>query len=73
MQSGVWSKCVPELLYEGDPAGDPGLRQAIATVVAPTRGLSVDAGKIVVVGSTMDGFDLISAVLPRKSTVIVES
>jgi GntR family transcriptional regulator/MocR family aminotransferase len=72
LQSGVWSKFVPELLYEGDPAGDPGLRQAIATVVAPTRGLSVTADNIVIVGSTIAGFDLISATLPRKSTVVME-
>lgn len=72
LQSGVWKKFVPELLYEGDPAGDPGLRQAIATIVAPTRGLSVAADNIVVVGSTMAGFDLIAATLPRKSAVVVE-
>ena len=72
LQSGVWSKFVPELLYEGHPSGDPGLRQAIASVVAPARGLSVTAEDIIIVGSTIAGFDLISAILPRKSTVVME-
>lgn len=72
LQSKVWSKFVPDLLYDGDPAGDPGLRQAIASVVAPTRGLSVSADDIVIVGSTIAGFDLIAASLPAQSTVIVE-
>ena len=72
LQSGVWSKFVPELLYEGHPSGDPGLRQAIASVVAPARGLSVTAEDIIIVGSTIAGFDLISATLPRKSTVVME-
>ena len=72
LQSKIWSNFVPDLLYEGDPAGDPGLRQAIATMVAPMRGLSITADDIVIVGSTTAGFDLIAAVLPAKSTVIVE-
>ena len=72
LQSKIWSNFVPDLLYEGAPAGDPGLRQAIATMVAPTRGLSVTADDIVIVSSTTAGFDLIAAVLPVKSTVIVE-
>ena len=72
LQSKIWSKFVPDLLYEGDPAGDPGLRQAIATMVAPMRGLSITADDIVIVGSTTAAFDLIAATLPPRSTVIVE-
>ena len=72
LQSKIWSNFVPDLLYEGDPAGDPGLRQAIATMVAPMRGLSITADDLVIVGSTASGFDLIAATLPAESTVIVE-
>jgi GntR family transcriptional regulator/MocR family aminotransferase len=72
LQSKIWSNFVPDLLYDGDPAGDPGLRQAIATMVAPVRGLSVTVNDIVIVGSTRSGFDLIAAALPANSAVIVE-
>ena len=72
LQSKIWSKFVPDLLYEGDPAGDPGLRQAIATIVAPMRGLSIAADDIVIVGSTTSAFDLIAATLRKGSTVLVE-
>lgn len=72
LQSKIWSNFVPDLLYEGDPAGDPGLRQAIATVIAPMRGLSISARGIVIVASTGSGFDLIAASLPANSTVVVE-
>ena len=72
LQSKVWGKFVPDLLYDGHPAGDEGLRQAIASVVAPTRGLSVTADDIVIFGSTISAVELIAAALPRGSKVIVE-
>jgi GntR family transcriptional regulator/MocR family aminotransferase len=72
LQSRVWAKFIPDLLYDGEPAGDFGLRQAIATVIAPTRGLAVTAEFIAIVGGTISAFDLIAALLPAKSTVIVE-
>ncbi len=53
LQSKVWAKFVPDLLYDGDPQGDLGLRQAIANVIAPTRGLSVTAEDLIIFGSTV--------------------
>lgn len=72
LQSKVWSNFVPDLLYDGDPAGDPGLREAIATIVAPMRGLTVSANELMIVGSTISALDLIAAALPANSTVVVE-
>lgn len=72
LQSTVWAKFVPDLLYDGDPAGDFGLRQAIANVVAPTRGLSVTAEDIVIFGSTVSAVELIAAAVPRGSAAVVE-
>jgi len=72
LQSKVWGKFVPDLLYDGDPAGDFGLRQAIATIVAPTRGVSVAADDIVIFGSTVTAVELIAAAFPKGSKVIVE-
>ena len=72
LQSKVWSKFVPDLLYDGDPKGDFGLRQAIANVVAPTRGLSVTADDILIFGSTVSAIELIAATFPKGSAAIVE-
>ena len=72
LQSKVWSRFVPDLLYDGDPAGDPGLRQAIATIVAPMRGLTVTADQLMIFGSTISALDLVASALPANSTVVVE-
>lgn len=72
LQARVWSRFVPDLLYEGHPAGDPGLRQAIAGVVAPMRGVAASAGDVVIIGGTMSGFDLIASTLPEGATIVVE-
>ncbi|HEX6218795.1 MAG TPA: PLP-dependent aminotransferase family protein [Sphingomicrobium sp.] len=72
LQAKVWSNFVPDLLYEGHPAGDPGLRQAIAGVVAPMRGATVNADDVIIIGGTMSGFDLIASTLPDAATIIVE-
>ena len=72
LQSKIWSKFVPDLLYDGDPAGDPGLRQAIASVIAPTRGLSITADDIIIFGSTVSAVELIAAAIPQGSKVVVE-
>jgi len=72
LQSRVWSKFVPDLLYEGDLAGDPALRETIAQLVAPMRGITISANDVVIVSSTLAAFDLVAATLPAGSTVIVE-
>jgi GntR family transcriptional regulator / MocR family aminotransferase len=61
LQSRVWAQSVPHLLYQSDPAGDAGLRQAIASIVAPARGLSCDPADVIVVTSTQSAFDLTAA------------
>ena len=53
-------------------AGDIGLRQAIADLVALTRGLTVAANDVMVVTSTQAALDLIAATLPPASAVVVE-
>ena len=72
LQAKVWTRAVPDLLYEADMAGDIGLRQAIADLVAPTRGLTVAANDVMVVTSTQAALDLIAATLPPASAVVVE-
>lgn len=72
LQSKIWSKFVPDLLYESEPAGDPGLRLAIANIVAPTRGISVTADEIVIVSSSLSALDMLAATLPVGAKIIVE-
>ena len=72
LQSQVWARFAPDLLYEGDPAGDPGLRQAIAGVVAPAMGLPTTVDELVVTAGSHSAFDLVAATLPRGAKVVVE-
>lgn len=72
LQTKVWARAVPDLLYESDMMGDAGLRRAIADFVAPARGLSVSAEHVLVVTSTQAAMDLIAAILPSESEVVVE-
>jgi GntR family transcriptional regulator/MocR family aminotransferase len=72
LQAKVWARAAPDLLYETDSMGDAGLRQAIADLVAPARGLTVAADDVLVVTSTQAALDLIAATLPPASAVVVE-
>jgi GntR family transcriptional regulator/MocR family aminotransferase len=72
IQSQVWSRSVPDLLYDPEPAGDRGLRQAIADLVLPGRGLSATSDDVVIVNSAQSAFDLIAATVPAGSAVVVE-
>src|SRR4051794_39030956 len=51
IQSRVWARSVPDLLYDAEPAGDFTLRQAIADLVLPARGLSASADEVIVITS----------------------
>jgi GntR family transcriptional regulator/MocR family aminotransferase len=73
IQSRVWSRSVPDLLYDADPAGDAGLRQAIADLVLPARGLAASADDVIIVTSTQSALDLIAATAPAGSAVVVEN
>ncbi|HUP67148.1 MAG TPA: PLP-dependent aminotransferase family protein, partial [Sphingomicrobium sp.] len=72
IQSRVWARSVPDLLYDSEPAGDRGLRGAIADLVLPTRGLTGTADDIVIVTSAQSAFDLVAATVPPGSDVVVE-
>jgi GntR family transcriptional regulator/MocR family aminotransferase len=44
----------------GDPAGHPGLRQAIARHVGVRRGVKADADDVIVTNGAQQAFDLIA-------------
>lgn len=73
IQSRVWARSVPDLLYDAEPAGDVGLRQAIADLVLPARGLSASADEVIIVTSAQSAFDHLAATLPEGSQVVVEN
>ena len=72
LQSKVWARFAPDLLYEGDAAGDPGLRQAIASIVAPAIGLSIAGDDVLIVSGTQSAFDLVALTLPAGASVVVD-
>jgi GntR family transcriptional regulator/MocR family aminotransferase len=51
-----------DLVY-GDPAGDPGLREAVATYLATARGVQCDAAQIVIVSSSQEALYLLAQLL----------
>lgn len=57
-----------------DPAGEPGLRQAIARHVSLTRAVASQAEDVVVTVGAQQGFDLLARILvtPGRTTVAVE-
>src|SRR5205085_1093568 len=73
IQSRLWARAVPDLLYDAEPAGDLGLRQAIADLVLPSRGLSASADDLVIVTSAQSAFDHLAATLPPGSSIVVEN
>lgn len=73
IQSRLWARAVPDLLYDAEPAGDFGLRQAIADLLLPARGLSASADDLVIVTSAQSAFDHLAATLPPGASVVVEN
>ncbi|HSM96144.1 MAG TPA: PLP-dependent aminotransferase family protein, partial [Rhizomicrobium sp.] len=59
LQSRRWQRVSPDLLHGDDPAGWEGLREAIATHVAMTRGIDCSADQVVVTSCTAAGIDLV--------------
>lgn len=57
-----------------DPAGQPGLREAIARHVSLLRAVACDADDVVVTVGAQQGFDLLARILvtPGRTTVAVE-
>ena len=70
LQSKVWSRSAPHLLYEPDRAGDFGLRKAIAEVVAPARGMRVHPDEIVIVTGTPGALHLVAIALSGGTAVV---
>lgn len=55
-----------ELLCEGDPAGLPLLRRALATYLRDSRGVQCEAGQIVITAGTQEALSLIAALLIKR-------
>lgn len=63
-----------QLLSYGDPAGHPGLRRALATMVADLRGVPATADQVVVTRGSQQALDLLArAVVTPGDTVAVEA
>ena len=70
LQTKVWARSVPHLLYEHDRAGDLGLRRAIASVVGPAMGLQLDADALIIVTGTQGTLDLAASALGAGTAVV---
>lgn len=57
----------------GDPAGEPGLRAALAAFVGRARGLRADAERVIVTAGSLSALGLIARLLPRGSRVLIEN
>jgi len=58
LQAGFWRNPDPALLGYGDPAGDPELRELIATYLRRSRGLSCTAEQIVITSGAQQAISL---------------
>ena len=65
LQARAWGQIEPQRLSGADPAGDPGLRDAIARLVCAPRGLRCHPDQILVLPTATAAIDLIAATLLR--------
>ena len=63
LQAGFWRNPDPALLGYGDPAGDPLLRELIATYLRRSRGLSCTAEQIVITSGAQQAISLCAQLL----------
>lgn len=72
LQAHAWAEIEPQRLLSADPAGDPGLREAIARLVCAPRGLRCHPDQILVLPSATLAIDLVAATLlrPGDRTVV---
>lgn len=63
LQAGFWRNPAPEALGYGDPAGERPLRELIATYLRRSRGLSCDAGQIVITSGAQEAISLCAQLL----------
>ena len=66
LQARAWAEIEPHWLLTTDPAGDPGLREAIARLVCAPRGLRAHADQILILPSATMAIDLVAATLLRS-------
>lgn len=65
LQARAWAEIEPQRLATADPAGDEGLRDAIARLICAPRGLRCHADQILIVPTATAAIDLVAAVLLR--------
>lgn len=65
LQARAWAEIEPHRLLTADPAGDPGLREAIARLVCAPRGLRAHPDQVLVLPSATMAIDLVAAALLR--------
>jgi GntR family transcriptional regulator / MocR family aminotransferase len=65
LQARAWAQIEPQHLLTADPAGDPGLREAIVRLVCAPRGLRAHPDQVLVLPSATMAVDLIAAALLR--------
>jgi GntR family transcriptional regulator/MocR family aminotransferase len=63
LQAGFWRNPAPSLLGYGDPAGEPQLRELIATYLRRSRGLSCTAEQIVITSGAQQAISLCAQLL----------
>lgn len=65
LQSRAWAEIEPQRLAGADPAGDPGLREAIARLVCAPRGLRCHPDQILIAPTASAAIDLVAAAVLR--------
>ncbi|WP_252089882.1 PLP-dependent aminotransferase family protein [Pseudomonas sp. MWU13-3659] len=65
LHAGFWRNPDPALLGYGDPAGEPQLRELIATYLRRSRGLSCTAEQIVITSGSQEAINLCAQLLLR--------
>lgn len=74
LQAAFWRNPSPARLSYGDPAGEPALRELIATYMRRSRGLNCTAAQIVITHGAQDAISLCSQLLlGAGDTVAVEN
>jgi GntR family transcriptional regulator / MocR family aminotransferase len=73
LQAREWQRSAIGRGVYGDPAGDPGLREAIAEHVTVSRGVRAGRENVIVTSGTQQGFDVVArALLSPGDLVAVE-
>ena len=65
-----WRRSAPGIRSYGQPAGDPGLREAIAAQVAVGRGVRARSDDVIVTNGTQQGADVVARALLAPGDVV---